>query len=87
MRGHLLLVEDLSRLLGVSTRTIHELTRKRSIPCRRIAGTRRILFDSEEIADWVDAGGAVDLEVIEGRDGGLVVKPKTRPPTELRSIG
>ncbi len=87
MKGHLLHVEDVARLLGISVRTIHELTRQRRIPCRRIPGTRRILFDSEEISDWVDVGGAVELEVIEGRDGGLVVRPKTRRPTELRSIG
>ena len=87
MRGHLLHVEDVGRLLGISTRSVHELTRRRAIPCRRIAGTRRILFDAEEVSDWVDSGGAVELEVIEGRDGGLVVRPKVRRPTELRSIG
>ena len=69
-------VEDVAEQLGLSVRSVHELTRQRRIPCRRIPGTRRILFESEEISDWVDVGGAVELEVIEGRDGGLVVRPK-----------
>ena len=85
MRGTWVHVEDVAGQYGWSVRTVHELTRQRRIPCRRIPGTRRILFDSEELSDWIDAGGAVDLEVIEGRDGGLVVRPKTRRSTE-RSI-
>jgi excisionase family DNA binding protein len=76
MTGRLLHVEDVSALLGISVRTVHELTRQRRIPCRRIPATRRILFDSDELAAWVDAGGTVELEVIEGRDGGLVVRAK-----------
>lgn len=76
MTGRKLLVEDVSALIGISVRTVHELTRQRRIPCRRIPGTRRILFDSDELADWIDAGGTVELEVIEGRDGGLVVRAK-----------
>jgi excisionase family DNA binding protein len=86
VRGGLLHVEQVASILGISVRSVHEMTRQRRIPCRRIPGTRRILFDSEELFDWIDAGGDVDLEVIEGRDGGLVVRPKTRRPTELRSV-
>jgi excisionase family DNA binding protein len=86
MKGTLLHVEDVARLLGFSVRSIHEMTRQRRIPCRRIPGTRRFLFDSEELTAWIDAGGDVELEVIEGLHGGLVVRPKS-PAAKLRSIG
>jgi excisionase family DNA binding protein len=75
----LLRAEGVAELLGCSTRSVHELTRKRAIPCRRIAGTRRILFREDELAAWVDAGGDLDLDVSE-RGGGLVVKPKAGVP-------
>jgi excisionase family DNA binding protein len=77
--GPLLRVEQVAKLLGCSTRSVHELTRKRAIPCRRIAGTRRILFREDELQAWVDAAGDVDLEIIE-RGGGLVVRPKSGLP-------
>jgi excisionase family DNA binding protein len=76
VRGTFLLVEDVAGLLGLSVRSVHELTRQRRIPCRRIPGTRRVLFDEDELRAWVDEGGAGALEVIEGRDGGLVVRPR-----------
>lgn len=79
MNGRWLHVEDVSALTGYSVRTVHELTRQRRIPCRRIPATRRILFDSDELSAWIDAGGAAELEVIEGRNGGLVVRPKDAP--------
>jgi excisionase family DNA binding protein len=72
--GALLHVEDVAELLGFSVRTVHELTRKRSIPCRRIPGTRRVLFLEEELLAWVEAGG--ELEELKGRAGGFVVRPK-----------
>jgi len=81
----LLRVEDVAALLGCSTRSVHELTRRRQVPCRRLAGTRRILFRADEIEAWVDAGGNMELEVSE-RGGGLVVRPKCSN-AQLGSIG
>jgi predicted DNA-binding transcriptional regulator AlpA len=71
-----LLVEGVAAMTGNSVRTVHELTRQRRIPCRRIAGTRRLLFDEEELIAWIDSGGNADLEVTEGHDGSLVVRVK-----------
>jgi len=76
----LLRVEDVAALLGCSTRSVHELTRKRAIPMRRIAGTRRVLFREDELQAWVDAAGNLALEVSEQRGGGLVVKPRAGVP-------
>lgn len=76
MTGALLHVEHVAELLGISVRTVHELTRKRAIPCRRLPGTRRVLFLEAELLAWVEAGGAEELEVVEGRAGGFVVRPK-----------
>jgi hypothetical protein len=35
-----------------------------------------MLFDEDELRAWLDEGGACELEVIEGREGGLVVRPR-----------
>jgi excisionase family DNA binding protein len=67
-------VEDVADKLGCSTRSVHELTRRRAIPFRRIAGTRRCLFREDEVLAWVDAGGTLPLEVVEGERGGVVVR-------------
>ena len=80
MSGRLLHVEHVAQLLGLSVRSVHELTRKRAIPCRRIAGTRRILFVSEEVELYVDSGGTLPLEVIEGERGALVVRLRDEVP-------
>ena len=78
MSGPLLHVERVAELLGCSTRSVHELTRKRAIPFRHIPGTRRCLFVEAEILAWVDAGGAQELEVVEGDRGGVVVRLRER---------
>lgn len=77
MRGTLLHTEDVSELLGVSLRSVHELTRRRAIPFRKIEGTRRALFLEDELRTWVEAGGSAPLEVIEGERGGVVVRPRS----------
>ena len=81
MSGPLLRVEDVAELLGCSTRSVHELTRRRTIPFRRIPGTRRCLFVESEILAWVDAGGAQELEVVEGARGGVVVRFREQVPS------
>ncbi len=69
-------VEELAAEHGWSVRTVHERTRLRELPCRRLPGTRRILFIREEVEAFIDAGGMLELEVIEGARGGLVVRPR-----------
>jgi len=69
-------VEQAAELLLCSVRTVHERTRRRELPCRRLPGARRILFLPEELEAFVEAGGALELEVHEGLRGGFVVRPK-----------
>ena len=76
MSANLLLVEDVMRMFGVGRRTVHGWTSARTVPCRRIAGTRRIFFLEDEIRQWVDTGGTLPLDVSEQPNGGLVVRPK-----------
>jgi excisionase family DNA binding protein len=71
-----LTVEEAAELLRCSTRSVHERTRLRELPCRRLPGTRRVLFRREELEAWVESGGAVELEVVEGLRGGFVVRPR-----------
>lgn len=68
-----LLVEDVAERLRCSTRSVHELTRLREIPHRRLPGSRRCLFLVEELEAW-EAGAP--LEVVEMARGGRVVRPK-----------
>jgi excisionase family DNA binding protein len=69
-----LFVEDVARLLGCSTRTVHERTRLGEIPHRRPPGARRCLFLPDELRAWLDGA---ELEVVELDRGGRVVKPRT----------
>lgn len=64
--------EAVAELLGVSLRTIHERTRTDSIPCRRLPGLRRVLFDEAELQAWVDGAS---LEVITTSSGARIVRP------------
>ena len=68
-----LTVEDVAELLRCSKRTVHELTRTKSIPHRRVSGTRRCLFVRDELDAWLDGA---KLEAAELPRGGRVVKPK-----------
>lgn len=68
-----LLVADVAARLRCSTRSVHELTRLREIPHRRLPGSRRCLFLVEELEAW--EGGA-PLEVVEMARGGRVVRPR-----------
>jgi excisionase family DNA binding protein len=74
-----LVVEEVAEQLRCSPRTIHELTRTRAIPHRRLPRTRRCLFDREELAAWLSTGG--ELETIELRDGGRIVRIAQKPAT------
>jgi excisionase family DNA binding protein len=70
-----LLVEEVARMLRCSTRSVHELTRRREIPHRRLPGTRRCLFSAADIAAWMDGA---PLEVVELPRNGRVVRPQRR---------
>jgi predicted DNA-binding transcriptional regulator AlpA len=72
----LLHVEDVMAMFGVSRRTVHGWTMTRTVPCRRLAGTRRVFFLEDELRQWIDAGGSIELDVQEQPNGGLVVRPK-----------
>ena len=69
-------VEQVAARTNQSVRWVHERTRNRELPCRRLPGSRRILFVPEEVDAFIDAGGTQELEVIEGQRGGFVVRPK-----------
>lgn len=49
-----LTVEDVAERLRCSRRTVHELTRTDAIPCVRLPGVRRVLFDEDELVEWVE---------------------------------
>jgi hypothetical protein len=65
-------VEAAAAMLHMSTRQVREHCRRRDVPHRRPAGTRRLLFNEDELAAWLD--GAC-LEVVESPAGGRVVRP------------
>jgi excisionase family DNA binding protein len=48
---HLLSVRDVARLLGMSTRWVHERTRRREIPCYRFGSALR--FHPTEVQEWL----------------------------------
>ena len=51
LNERLLSVKELARLIGVSTRWIHERTRRHEIPCYRFGTAVR--FSPEEIRAWL----------------------------------
>lgn len=65
-------VEEVAQRYRRSVRSIHELTGRNAIPCRKLPGQRRILFLEAELDLWDDGA---ELEVLE-TDGGRVVRPR-----------
>lgn len=65
--------DEAAERLRMSPRTLHELARRREVPHRRPAGTRRLLYRESELMAWVDGA---ELETIETPAGGRVVRPK-----------
>ncbi|MBA3843204.1 MAG: hypothetical protein H0X39_11440 [Actinobacteria bacterium] len=51
-------------------RTIHELTRTRAIPHRRLPDARRCLFVRREVLAWLNGAS---LEAVELARGGRIV--------------
>lgn len=65
-----LVTAEVAEFLRCSVRTVHELTRRRAIPHRRMPVTRRCLFMERELHEWLDGAG---LEIVElPRDGRIV---------------
>jgi excisionase family DNA binding protein len=66
-------VEDVTALLGISKRTVHELTRTDRIPHRVLPHGRRCLFEEEWLRAWADGA---ELERVELPGGGRIVRPR-----------
>lgn len=69
-------VEEVAALLHQSPRSIHERTSNRSIPMRKMRGTRRVLIPSAELIEWLDGSA---LEVVEA-GGNVIVRPVASAP-------
>ena len=67
-------VEQMAAELNHSVRWVHERTRRDEIPCRVVPHGRRILFEPEWIAAWLDGA---ELERIDLPAGGRIVRPKS----------
>lgn len=52
--------------------TIYDYARRGLIPHRKPPGTRQLVFIDSELDEWEDG---CELEVIQLRDGGRVVRP------------
>jgi excisionase family DNA binding protein len=68
-----LVVAEVAARRRVSTRTIHELTRRNAIPLVNIGGTRKILFPVDEFELW-ERGEYDDLVVEDLPAGGRRVR-------------
>lgn len=74
----LLTVEDVAKLLKVSTATVYELVSDRLIACYRI-GTRKgaIRFTEEQVEQYLSACLVTD---------GKIVQPKKPKPAKLKHL-
>lgn len=57
--------------VGLSLRAFHARTATRSVPLIRQPGTRRMLFDRDQLDAWLEGA---DLEVVEKPNGTVLVK-------------
>jgi excisionase family DNA binding protein len=67
-----LTIEQAAEELHCTPRSVHERTRLRAIPMRKIAGTRRVLIPRDELVAFMDGA---ELEVVEKPDGSVIVRP------------
>jgi hypothetical protein len=81
-----LVIDEAAELLRMSVRAVHERTRTRSIPMRKLAATRKILFVREELLAYMDGA---ELTVFEKSDGSVIVRPQESsiPPVRLAAVG
>jgi excisionase family DNA binding protein len=68
-----LTIEEAAPLVGMGVRRLRERAAEGTVTHRRIGGTRRLLFDPDELERW--ANGA-ELETIRTPGGGRIVRPK-----------
>ena len=71
--GVLLVAQEMAEFLRCSLRTVHELTRKRTIPHLRTPGSGRCLYPLRWVEAWLEGA---ELEARELDDRGRVVCPK-----------
>lgn len=74
-----LTVEQAADLLHQTPRSVHERTRLRAIPMRKLKGTRRVLIPRDELFEFM---GGADLEVVKKDDGSVIVRTR-----ELEAVG
>ena len=67
-----LVIGEAAEMLRMSVRAVHERTRTRSLPMRKLAATRKILFVRDELLEWMDGA---ELETVEKPDGSIIVRP------------
>ena len=73
MKRAYLTSEEVAELLRCSVRSVHGLTAAGRLPHRKLAGMRRVLYQPEELAQYLDGA---ELETIETADNGRVVRVK-----------
>lgn len=66
-------IEQAAEMLHCTPRSVHERTRLRAIPMRKVAGTRRVLIPRDELTAWLDGA---ELETIEKPDGSVIVRTR-----------
>jgi hypothetical protein len=67
-----LVIDEAAELLRMSVRAVHERTRTRSIPMRKLSAARKILFVRDELLAFMDGA---ELQVTETPDGSVIVRP------------
>lgn len=72
--NELLTVEVVAERLGMSRRTLHELTRTGRIPHRVLPFTRRCLFEEQWLEQWADGCELERVDLLPGN--GRIVRPK-----------
>lgn len=65
-------VAQVANRLHSSRRKVHEMTRLKLIPHRKLPGSRRCLFRPDELEEWENGA---PLETMELPLGGRVVRP------------
>jgi hypothetical protein len=67
-----LIANEAAAYTRMTLRSLHERTSKHTVPFRRIAGMRKLLFVAADLDAWLNGA---PLETIELPDGGLIVRP------------
>jgi hypothetical protein len=80
-RPAFLTAPEAAEYLRCTLRSLHGRTSVERVPYRRLGGMRRLLFLEDELRQFVETGGACELEVLKTPDGGKVVRPKLNGAT------